>query len=148
VDRVSPEKRSWQMSRVRQRDTAPEMIVRRTTYALGYRYLLHDRRLPGSPDLVFRSRRKVIFVHGCFWHRHKNCPLASTPKTRSEFWKAKFEVNQARDHRVITALYELGWSALIIWQCEAAPGSRLERRISDFLGQPAIKRRQTSTHTT
>jgi DNA mismatch endonuclease (patch repair protein) len=135
------------MSRIRQTDTAPEMTVRRISYALGYRYRLHDRRLPGSPDLVFHSRRKVIFVHGCFWHRHENCRLASTPKTRCEFWMAKFQANQARDQRVIAALTELGWSALTVWQCEAKPGLELGRRISDFLGQPATKKPQTSTRT-
>ena len=110
------------------------MVVRKAVHALGYRYRLHVRELPGSPDLVFPSRRKVIFVHGCFWHRHHACRLTTTPKTKVDFWQAKFAANVARDERVIANLKSLGWGALTIWQCEAKPGAVLEKRILDFLG--------------
>ena len=134
MDRISSEKRSWQMGRVRQKDTLPEIAVRKLVYGMGYRYRLHDRRLPGSPDLVFPARRKVIFVHGCFWHRHGGCKLASTPKTRIDFWQEKFDANKARDKRTVEALRALGWEALTLWQCEAKAAPALEKRISDFLG--------------
>ncbi|NUS37569.1 MAG: DNA mismatch endonuclease Vsr [Lysobacter sp.] len=133
MDRISPEKRSWQMAQVRRAHTGPEMIVRRFIHGLGYRYRLHDPGLPGTPDLVFPSRRKAIFVHGCFWHRHEGCRLASTPKCRSEFWQAKFDANRARDQRAVDALTEMGWSTMTIWQCEAKPGPEFERRLRDFL---------------
>lgn len=133
MDKISPQQRSWQMSRVGRADTAPEMAVRRIAYALGYRYRLHDRRLPGSPDLVFRSRKKVIFVHGCFWHRHEGCRRTTMPKTREDFWKAKFDANQARDCRDLEALNALGWKVLTIWECEIKPGVELAGRIRVFL---------------
>lgn len=121
------------MSRIRQAHTAPELVVRRVIFALGYRFRLHDRNLPGSPDIVFRSRRKVIFVHGCFWHRHVGCRLTTSPKTRQEFWQEKFRANQARDQKAVAALRALGWETMIIWQCEAKPGTNLVVRIRDFL---------------
>ena len=133
MDKISPQQRSWQMSRVGRADTAPEMAVRRIAYTLGYRYLLHDRRLPGSPDLVFRSRKKVIFVHGCFWHRHEGCRRTTMPKTREEFWNAKFDANQARDCRNLEALNSLGWQVLTIWECETRREIDLMERIRVFL---------------
>ena len=133
MDRISSEKRSWQMAQVRRANTGPEMVVRRLIHGLGYRYRLHDRRLPGTPDLVFPARRKAVFVHGCFWHRHEGCRLASTPKTRCEFWEAKFQANQTRDQRAIAALSELGWSTLVVWQCETKHTLVLEHRIRHFL---------------
>src|SRR4051812_5907882 len=100
------------MSKVRSGDTKPEMVVRRLLHGEGYRYRLHDRRLPGSPDIVFASRRKAIFVHGCFWHRHPGCRRATTPKTRTSFWEAKFAANVARDQRQLQSLDKLGWNVL------------------------------------
>src|ERR1700724_1033230 len=106
------------MARVRQRNTAPELLVRRCAHNLGFRFRLHRKHLPGTPDIVFPKARKVIFVHGCFWHRHVGCKHASFPKRRAEFWREKFEKNTKRDGRINQALCELGWRTLIIWECE------------------------------
>ncbi len=133
VDSLTPKERSEIMARVRAKDTRPEMAVRRLIFALGFRYRLHERKLPGCPDLVFRSRRKVIFVHGCFWHRHTNCALARIPKSRVDFWTAKLEGNRQRDERNKRALTREGWKVLIIWECQIADAARLEARIRRFL---------------
>lgn len=109
------------MTAIRGSDTGPEMKLRRMLHALGYRYRLHSPQLPGKPDLVFAGRRKVIFVHGCFWHRHKCKRGCSTPRTRSEFWRAKFEQNQVRDRRALRAAQKAGWAALVVWECELTP---------------------------
>lgn len=133
TDILTVEQRSRCMAAIRAKDTKPEMIVRRLMHALGFRYRLHVRSLPGCPDLVFRSRGKVIFVHGCFWHRH-TCKLGTpVPRTRPEFWKAKLEGNQARDIRHARALDELGWTAMTIWECEVADAETLARRIIEFM---------------
>lgn len=126
------------MSRVRGKDTSPELTVRRLVHALGYRFRLHRRDLPGSPDLVFPSRRKVIFVHGCFWHRHPDpgCKLARMPKSRQEFWEPKLEGNRARDLRNEAALRGLGWDVLTIWECELRDRASLENKVGTFLGPP------------
>ena len=122
------------MSRVGSKDTGPEMRVRQTAHALGYRYRLHARDLPGSPDLVFRGRRKVIFVHGCYWHRHPGCKRASMPSTRREYWQAKFDRNVARDADAEAALREAGWDVLVVWECETKDADALAARLSTFLG--------------
>ena len=122
------------MSRVRAEDTKPEMAVRRTAHALGYRFRLHRKGLPGRPDLVFPARRAVVFVHGCFWHRHPNCPKSSMPKTRIEFWQAKFAANVHRDEVNVKALGADGWRVLVIWECETRGGDDLRARLKDFLG--------------
>lgn len=124
------------MSRVRGRDTKPEMLVRRSAHGMGYRYRLHRRDLPGSPDLVFPSRRKVIFVHGCFWHRHldPDCKLARLPKSKLDFWGPKLETNRERDERNVVLLEELGWDVLIIWECQTKNRGQLQARIREFLG--------------
>lgn len=124
------------MSRVKGKDTTPELAVRKHLHAMGYRYRLHRRDLPGSPDLVFASRRAVIFVHGCLWHRHDACRKATTPKTRTDFWTDKFERNVARDIQTQAALEASGWRVLTIWQCETAVVSDLVDRVSSFLGPP------------
>lgn len=123
------------MSRVRNRDTKPEMIVRRLLHGLGFRYRLHDRRLPGSPDLVFRSRRKAIFVHGCFWHRHSDpaCKLARMPKSQLDFWGPKLEGNRERDLRHQSELDALGWKYLVVWECELGHKEQLENKLLGFL---------------
>ena len=113
--------------------TAPEMVVRRTAYALGYRFRLHRGDLPGRPDIVFPSRHKAILVHGCFWHRHRGCPKATTPKTRAVFWKKKFSENKNRDARIIRQLKAMGWSVLIIWECETKDVQLLARTLRAYL---------------
>ena len=124
MDTLTPEQRSKRMSRVRARDTKPELIVRGLLHSRGYRYRLHDKRLPRKPDLVFAGRRKLIFVHGCFWHRHGECALARMPKSRIDFWRPKLEANQARDQLNIARLEEMGWRVLVIWECELKPAVR------------------------
>jgi DNA mismatch endonuclease (patch repair protein) len=123
------------MSRVRSKNMRPELAVRKLVFALGYRYRLHARDLPGCPDLVFRPRRKVIFVHGCFWHRHPSpsCPLARMPKSRLDFWLPKLEGNRDRDEKINKALRRDGWKVLTIWECELKNAGRLETRIRRFL---------------
>lgn len=132
MDVLSAEKRSALMARVRSGDTAPELFVRRTLHRLGYRFRLHRKDLPGTPDIVLPSRKSVIFVHGCFWHRHKNCRDASMPKTRVEFWRDKFRENVERDRRNVQDLHDLGWRVLIIWECETT-NEDLETRLDAHL---------------
>ena len=123
------------MSRVRAKDTKPEMVVRRLAHRMGYRYRLHGARLPGRPDLVFPGRKKVVFVHGCFWHRHEGCKLARLPKSRLDFWVPKLEANRLRDVANQARLREAGWSVLVIWECELKDQEGLARRLRDFLGE-------------
>jgi DNA mismatch endonuclease (patch repair protein) len=110
--------RSEIMARVHARDTSPELRVRRFLHATGLRYSLHGKGLPGSPDIVFRSRRVVVFVHGCFWHRHPNCQFTRTPKSRIEFWERKFKENVERDARAMEALHGAAWATIVIWECQ------------------------------
>ena len=133
MNRVTADRRSEIMRRIRSKDTSIEMTIRRLVHGMGYRYRLHAKDLPGSPDLVFRGRRKIILVHGCFWHRHRKCPLSSTPKTRVDFWKEKFEKNMVRDRRNLRELKKLGWSILVVWQCEIKDKDKLEKMIRLFL---------------
>jgi DNA mismatch endonuclease Vsr len=121
------------MAAVHSKDTKPEMVVRRLVHRLGYRFRVHRKDLPGKPDLVFPSRRKAIFVHGCFWHRHKGCRYATVPKTRTDFWQEKFEANVVRDHKSLAALTQAGWSVLIVWQCELKEIGKLAEKIDAFL---------------
>lgn len=130
---MSPEERSRRMALVRSIDTKPEMLVRRLLHRMGYRYRLHRRDLPGTPDLAFTSRRAVIFVHGCFWHRHAGCSLARLPKSRTEFWTSKLEGNRERDARKIDALEALGWRVLTVWECELRDTEALADRLRCFL---------------
>lgn len=122
------------MSRIRGKDTKPELVVRRLVHALGYRYRLHGLKLPGRPDLVFPARKKVILVHGCFWHRH-TCKLGRPkPKTRPEFWATKFEGNVRRDAENERKLRANGWEVMIVWQCELDDLEKISRRLGRFLG--------------
>jgi len=123
---------SERMGRVRQQGTTPELQVRQALTGLGLRYTTHNRDLPGSPDLANRSRRWAVFVHGCYWHRHKGCDKATTPKTNAEFWVTKFEFNRARDMRAQRALRRLGFKVLVIWECEAADSAGLRRRLKPW----------------
>ena len=133
MDKLSPEKRSWLMSLVKSKDTKPEMIVRRIVYRLGFRYRLHETKLPGSPDLVFAGRQSVIFVHGCFWHQHEGCRRARRPETRAAYWAGKLDGNIERDGRNRNQLKGLGWRVLTIWECQLQDPQRVSRRISKFL---------------
>lgn len=128
-DRLTKEQRSWNMSRIRSKDTKPEMIVRRLLHAMGVRYRLHRAGLPGKPDIVFGPRRLVIFVHGCFWHRHAACREATMPSANRDFWLAKLEGNAARDLRHRAALRRLGWRVAVIWECETRQPDKLARRL-------------------
>ena len=129
--------RSALMARVRGRDTQPEMFVRRFLHRHGYRFRLHAKDLPGCPDIVFRNRQKVIFVHGCFWHRHEGCKKASLPKTRASYWRQKLEANRARDVVSVSTLENMGWKVMIVWECEilAKDSSRLFERLVNFLDE-------------
>ena len=118
--------RSENMSRIRGKDTLPELAVRRAFWAAGFRYRLHDRRLPGNPDLVFAGRRTVVFVHGCFWHCHEGCGNFRLPKTRTEWWAAKLARNKARDAEGCTKLRAAGWRVIVIWECEVADSRLLD----------------------
>jgi DNA mismatch endonuclease (patch repair protein) len=133
VDHVDRKKRSLIMAAVHSEDTGPEMAVRRILHGLGYRYRLHVRALPGRPDMVFPARRKIVFVHGCFWHRHGDCQYATSPKTRKVFWQSKFADNVERDRRAKRELKRMGWTVLTLWQCELKKRERLTRRLNDFL---------------
>jgi DNA mismatch endonuclease, patch repair protein len=121
------------MARVRGRDTVPELFVRSLVHRLGYRFRLQGRDLPGRPDLVFRSRRKVIFVHGCFWHSHSRCANARVPKSRHAFWANKLSSNKARDRRSLSKLTRMGWSYLVVWECDLSAPEPLAGKIIEFL---------------
>ncbi|MDE2921794.1 MAG: very short patch repair endonuclease [Acidobacteriota bacterium] len=125
--------RSALMRRIRGRDTKPELVVRRAAHALGYRFRLHRRDLPGTPDLVFPRLRKAILVHGCFWHRHPGCPRTTTPKTRVAYWRDKFQQNIERDRRNIGELRALGWGVLVVWECETFDGKAARKSLAKFL---------------
>ena len=129
TDRLSKEHRSWNMSQIRSRDTTPERIVRSLLHAMGFRFRLHLRKLPGCPDIVLAKWRTAIFVNGCFWHRHHGCKQAYTPKTREVFWLKKLNANIARDARTLAALRKQEWKALVIWECELKDTERLSHRL-------------------
>lgn len=133
VDHVDQAKRSLIMAAVHSEGTGPEKVVGRLVHRLGYHYRQHVKTLPGRPDLVFAARRKVIFVHGCFWHRHRGCRYATSPKTRRRFWEAKFARNVARDRRNKRELRRMGWAVLTVWQCELKKPERLAAQLDDFL---------------
>lgn len=136
MDKLSPSQRSAHMARIRRQDTKPELLVRQITHGLGYRYRLHRRDLPGTPDLVFPSRRKVIFVHGCFWHQHADadCRLARLPQARPDYWLPKLLRNQARDMEQLCQLKHCGWDVLVLWECELRDQATVASRIASFLG--------------
>lgn len=136
MDTRTPAKRSEIMSSVRSKDTSTEMAVRRIVFGLGFRYRLHAKSLPGRPDLVFPSKRKVVFVHGCFWHGHA-CPKGRAPKSRPNYWLPKIEANRRRDADQVTKLRAAGWRALVVWQCELKSQQRLTKRVQRFLATPS-----------
>lgn len=139
MDALSREQRSRLMARVGRRDTRPELVVRRLVRFLGYRFRPYKKGLPGTPDLVFVSRSKVIFVHGCFWHRHQ-CKRATTPASNRRFWKKKFKANVIRDRRQRRALRAMGWDVLTVWECQSYRTNlaSLQKRIKKFLGRPDL----------
>ena len=130
TDRISPERRSWNMSRIGSRDTKPELVVRSVLHRMGYRFRLHRKGLPGTPDIVLPRHGTVIFVHGCFWHRHKGCSACYTPKTRTEFWENKFGDNVRRDRRNTKLLRQQGWRVLVVWECETESDNKLQKLIA------------------
>lgn len=134
-DSLTRSERSERMGRIRHKNTKPELVVRRTVHRLGFRFRLHRKDLPGNPDLVFPSRRKVLFVHGCFWHRHPDpaCPLARWPKSKLGFWRPKLEANRIRDVRNQQALERCGWRFLVVWECQLRDKERLENELRRFL---------------
>jgi DNA mismatch endonuclease (patch repair protein) len=134
ADHLSPEKRSKNMAAISSKTTEPELIVRRMLFRLGYRFRLHVANLPGKPDIVFKGKRKAVFVHGCFWHRHPGCKYSSSPKTNVGFWREKFAKNISRDIKVQANLSEMGWDILIIWQCELKNADLLSKRLIEFMG--------------
>lgn len=140
MDTLTPEERSQRMSLVRGKDTKPELTVRRLVHGMGYRYRLHGKGLPGKPDMVFGRRRKVIFIHGCFWHRHPNpnCRLARMPKSRLDFWRTKLEHNRKRDRENQDRLRKLGWDCFVIWECELKNRDAIAKRVRRFLEKGAL----------
>lgn len=135
MDIIDKQARSSLMGRIRGKDTKPEMAVRRLAHRLGFRFRLHRRDLPGSPDLVFPGPQKVVFVHGCFWHRHPGCRLAYEPKSNKAFWRKKFAANVTRDEKALADLKAQGWNPLVIWECEAKDAELVVSRLSAHLGR-------------
>lgn len=133
ADFLTPQKRSALMSRVRRKDTKPELIVRKSLHAMGFRYRLHAKELPGTPDIVMRPRKLAIFVHGCFWHCHPGCSRCRIPSTNSQFWADKLKKNQERDIAVLEKLLEMNWRILVIWECEAKLGTNLDSILLEFV---------------
>lgn len=133
MDRLTRERRSALMSRIRGKDTAPEKTLRAALHKAGYRYRIHVRSLPGCPDIVFPTRRKAIFVHGCFWHSHEKCRLGLLPKSKLSYWKPKLQANVRRDQRNIRKLRRQGWGVLVVWQCRLRKLDRSLSRIRWFL---------------
>jgi len=133
MDRISKEHRSWNMSRIQSGNTKPEKTVRSILHGLGYRFRLHQKNLPGKPDIVLARYNSVIFVHGCFWHRHKDCKNASIPKTKKTFWEEKFKANIERDIKVKNELKSNGWRVLVVWECELTDVESVEKELGKFL---------------
>ena len=134
ADVLTKAQRSFCMSRIRSKHTKPELLVRHLVYSLGYRYRLHDRTLPGSPDLVFSSLHKLIFVHGCFWHRHRCKQGKTIPSTRRDFWMAKLFGNKCRDQATMRKLRKAGWQVLVVWECQTTNIERLLGNLKAFMG--------------
>lgn len=134
MDKISAERRSANMRRIRSKNTSPELALRRFLHGLGYRFRLHRKDLPGQPDLVFSGRRKLIFVHGCFWHQHPSCREGRIPGSRIEYWEPKLKRNQTRDAATQHLLKEQGWKILVIWECELTDLKSLRSRLERFLG--------------
>ena len=137
VDTISPDRRSENMRRIRSKGMSPELEVRRLLHAMGYRYRLHRKNLPGHPDIVFPKLKKAIFVHGCFWHQHadRGCKITRLPKSRMEYWGPKLARNKQRDSESLALLLESGWKVLTVWECEVANPVQLKSQLLTFLGR-------------
>ena len=135
MDRLTPDQRSANMARVRGKDTAPELAVRRALHRMGYRFRLHRRDLPGSPDIVLPRHRLALFVHGCFWHRHTDCRRSTTPQTRREFWETKFAANVERDRRNAAALEAAGWRVRVLWECKIRDTAGFQAVLDHAVGE-------------
>lgn len=133
MDRLSAKGRSHQMSLVKSKNTRTELSVRKLVFSMGHRYRIHGAGLPGKPDLVFARKKKAIFVHGCFWHRHKDCKKATTPASNTEYWLPKFAKTVERDSQTLDSLRELGWASLVIWECELKDMAALANKLRAFL---------------
>jgi DNA mismatch endonuclease (patch repair protein) len=132
ADTLSAEERSERMSRIRSRDTKPEVALRKALHKLGLRFRLHANSLPGKPDIIFRNHRTAIFVHGCFWHRHQGCKVATTPKSNTKYWIEKFDRNVARDAATIARLEEAGWRVIVAWECELSSAEKVAGKASEI----------------
>ena len=135
MDKLSAERRSENMRRIRSQDTNPELALRSLIHRLGYRFRLHRKDLPGRPDIVFPGRRKVIFAHGCFWHQHSGCREGRIPSSRLEYWGPKLSRNKIRDAANQARLEEEGWQVLVVWECELKGGAALTKKLKRFLGR-------------
>lgn len=145
VDHISPERRSWLMSRVRGKHTTPEMRVRKAAHAMGLRFRLHRKDLPGKPDLVFPRHRVALFVHGCFWHRHAACKKSTSPKTRVAYWNEKFRSNVERDRNNYAKLSDAGWTPLVIWECQTKSDNELGSLLVQIIDPPRQKKAGSET---
>jgi DNA mismatch endonuclease (patch repair protein) len=139
VDRLTSEQRSAHMARIRRSDTKPEWTVRRLLHRLGYRFRLQWKAAPGRPDIAFPGRRKIIFVHGCFWHQHEGCKLGRLPASRSEFWREKFRRNRERDARNLADAAAEGWQAMVVWECETKDEMAVGKALERFLGDRKMR---------
>jgi DNA mismatch endonuclease (patch repair protein) len=133
MDRLDKNRRSWNMGQIKGRNTAPEMAVRSMLHRAGYRFRLHRKDLPGKPDIVLPGRKTVIFVHGCFWHRHQGCKQCYTPKSNVDFWLAKFTGNIVRDQKNMEVLRKAGWRVVVVWECELGAPEKLQKRLWKLL---------------
>ncbi|MCY3567009.1 MAG: very short patch repair endonuclease [Chloroflexi bacterium] len=140
TDNLTPEQRSYCMSRIRSKDMTPELAVRSMTHRMGFRFRLHRKDLPGKPDLTLARHRAVIFVHGCFWHWHQDpdCPIAGLPKSNLEYWTPKLTRTRERDNEHLSALHELGWRTLVVWECELRNSDAVFDRLQHFLLAEAV----------
>jgi DNA mismatch endonuclease (patch repair protein) len=145
MDILSPACRSSLMAKIKAKDTQPEMVVRKIVFDLGRRYRLHSRALPGVPDLVLARDRKIIFVHGCFWHQHAHCTVARMPKSRIDYWRPKLEGNRLRDTKNVRRLRRSGWTVLIIRECQLSDMQRAATRLAEFLEERKTKRPSAGT---
>lgn len=135
TDRITKEHRSWNMSRIRSKDTKPEKVVRSLLHSMGYRFRLHVKDLPGKPDIVLPKYKTVIFVHGCYWHRHQGCKYAYTPKSNVSFYQEKFQKNIERHEKVTRQLEESGWKVVVVWECAASNADNLRNVLTEYLSR-------------